>query len=183
MLQPLFTLAATGSFCWFLASSLWSFPHSISYFNESVGGPLGGPEHLLGSNVDWGQDLRYLKRWCDQHPESLPLHLAYYGSFEPAHFGFDSDFIYQTSNVSFALTIQYPDSDLDFRNSMFALSLNLLYDYGYPARGWKVVSERLQARVTRHLRTCNLVERIGYSIGIFHWPQAVSYSEVMNLKK
>jgi 4-amino-4-deoxy-L-arabinose transferase-like glycosyltransferase len=47
---------------WFEASSLWIYPHSLSYFNESIGGPLNGTEHLLGSNVDWGQDLIYLEQ-------------------------------------------------------------------------------------------------------------------------
>jgi len=45
---------------WLVAGSLWIYPHSLSYFNESIGGPLNGPEHLLGSNVDWGQDVLYL---------------------------------------------------------------------------------------------------------------------------
>lgn len=47
----------------FLASSLWLYPHSLSYFNESIGGPLNGAEHLLGSNVDWGQDVSYVHAW------------------------------------------------------------------------------------------------------------------------
>lgn len=51
--------------CWLVTSSLWLYPHSLSYFNEVIGGPLNGPRHLLGSNVDWGQDLRYVKWWLD----------------------------------------------------------------------------------------------------------------------
>ncbi|NQT16069.1 MAG: glycosyltransferase family 39 protein [Planctomycetes bacterium] len=62
---------------WSFTSSLWGFPHSLSYFNELVGGPRCGPAHLHGSNVDWGQDLLYLKRWVDQHPEARPLGVAY----------------------------------------------------------------------------------------------------------
>lgn len=45
--------------CWTIGSSLWVYPHSLSYFNESIGGPLNGAAHLLGSNVDWGQDERF----------------------------------------------------------------------------------------------------------------------------
>lgn len=51
-------VTALGS--WFIDSSLWIYPHSLSYFNESIGGPLSGPQHLLGSNVDWAQDDIYL---------------------------------------------------------------------------------------------------------------------------
>lgn len=60
-MRAVFQSLVAGSFCWFLASSLWVYPHSLSYFNESIGGPLNGPEHLLGSSADWGQDLFYFK--------------------------------------------------------------------------------------------------------------------------
>jgi len=57
--------AALGAvaLAWSVGSSLWVVPHSLSYFNESVGGPAGGHAHLIHSNIDWGQDLLYLKRW------------------------------------------------------------------------------------------------------------------------
>ncbi|MFO1040840.1 MAG: hypothetical protein U0941_03590 [Planctomycetaceae bacterium] len=43
--------------CLFVASSvLWHYPHQLAYFNEIAGGPLNGWRHLLGSNLDWGQD-------------------------------------------------------------------------------------------------------------------------------
>jgi hypothetical protein len=50
---------------WTILSSLWIYPHSLSYFNESIGGPLNGSNHLLGSNVDWGQGLKYLEYHCN----------------------------------------------------------------------------------------------------------------------
>ena len=46
---------------WFVTSSLWIYPHSLCYFNETIGGPLHGAGHLLGSNLDWGQDDLYLQ--------------------------------------------------------------------------------------------------------------------------
>jgi hypothetical protein len=58
-MQTFFATVVVTLCCWFVSSSLWIYPHSLSYFNESIGGPLNGPRHLLGSNVDWGQDLRY----------------------------------------------------------------------------------------------------------------------------
>jgi 4-amino-4-deoxy-L-arabinose transferase-like glycosyltransferase len=73
-------IAALGAVAltWSVVSSLWVYPHSLSYFNETVGGPTGGHAHLLGSNVEWGQDLLYFKRWVDRHPEARPLQFAYY---------------------------------------------------------------------------------------------------------
>lgn len=61
---------------WSVANSLACYPHSLSYFNELAGGPAGGSAHLLGSDLDWGQDLLYLKRWLDDHPEVRPLYLS-----------------------------------------------------------------------------------------------------------
>src|SRR5205814_1095877 len=44
-----------------ITSSIACYPHSLSYFNELSGGPKQGSAHLLGSSLEWGQDLRYLK--------------------------------------------------------------------------------------------------------------------------
>lgn len=41
---------------WMITSSLWIYPHSLSYFNESVGGPMMAHAHFNASNLDWGQD-------------------------------------------------------------------------------------------------------------------------------
>lgn len=86
-MQTLFSLLTASSFCWFLASSLWIYPHSLSYFNESMGGPLNGPEHLLGSNIDWGQDLRYLLFYQSEGLHKDKLYLAYFGPSNPYHLG------------------------------------------------------------------------------------------------
>jgi hypothetical protein len=68
---------------WSVSSSLGYYPHSLSYFNELVGGPTNGHYHLLDSNIAWGQDLFFLKRWYDDHPDARPFHLAYYGLMDP----------------------------------------------------------------------------------------------------
>ncbi|MDD3587453.1 MAG: hypothetical protein PHQ75_09735 [Thermoguttaceae bacterium] len=44
-------------------------------------GPRNGPRHLLDSNIDWGQDLFNLERWCKRHPEVTDLKVAYWGSY------------------------------------------------------------------------------------------------------
>jgi hypothetical protein len=56
------------------ASSLWVYPYSMSYLNETVRGRISPP--LLGSNIDWGQDLYELKDWLDEHPETRPIRVA-----------------------------------------------------------------------------------------------------------
>ena len=70
-------LFAAALLVWSAGSSLWIYPHSLSYYNEVAGGPAAGHYHLGNSNMDWGQDLLFLKRWLDRHPEVKPLRLAY----------------------------------------------------------------------------------------------------------
>jgi hypothetical protein len=66
-------LAGGIALTWSVASSLAIYPHSLSYFNELAGGPENGHAHLVDSNIDWGQDLLYLKAWIDEHPEARPI--------------------------------------------------------------------------------------------------------------
>ncbi len=72
----LLSTLATLSLAWMIASSLWIYPHCLSYFNELAGGPWNGPRHLLESNLDWGQELYRLEDWYENHPHSRPLCMA-----------------------------------------------------------------------------------------------------------
>lgn len=75
---------------WSAFSSLSVYPHSGSYFNELVGGPLGGPRHLVDSNLGWGQDLLLLKRWLAAHAcAAQTLNLVYFGNFDPRAAGLE----------------------------------------------------------------------------------------------
>jgi hypothetical protein len=56
------------------ASSLWVYPYSMSYLNEMTRERI--PPPLLGSNIDWGQDMYELKNWLEDHPESRPIRVA-----------------------------------------------------------------------------------------------------------
>ena len=80
---------AAIALCWSAASSLWIYPHSLSYFNELAGGPKNGHEHLVSSGIGWGQDLLFLKDWLERHPEAKPLRLASFGQVDPNLMGVD----------------------------------------------------------------------------------------------
>ena len=84
-LMSLFLLA------WYGLSSLAIFPNSLSYFNEIVGGPKQGHRYLLGSNLEWGQDILLLKKWADQHPEARPLFVDQVSYFDIGVSGLESD--------------------------------------------------------------------------------------------
>ena len=121
--MPLFT-SQLVAVCWLVLSSLWSYPHSLSYFNESIGGPLNGREHLLGSNTDWGQDLRYVRFWMesqDSPPSMKSLRLAYHGLVDPAMLGFQ-DSIAWPKNKEFSTSSTFQgDSPSDSSSGLAQL--------------------------------------------------------------
>jgi 4-amino-4-deoxy-L-arabinose transferase-like glycosyltransferase len=75
---------------WQLGASWWIHPHYLAYFNEIVGGPSEGYRYLVDSNLDWGQDLKGLKRYMDEHGIAR-IGLSYFGSDDPARYGIAYD--------------------------------------------------------------------------------------------
>jgi len=61
-------------------------PHYLAFFNILAGGPRNGPHYLIDSNIDWGQDLKKLKRWTDRNA-AAPLCLSYFGEADPQYYG------------------------------------------------------------------------------------------------
>ena len=55
----------------------------LAYFNELAGGPRNGYRSLVDSNLDWGQDLRNLKRWLREREIEEPINLCYFGMADP----------------------------------------------------------------------------------------------------
>jgi hypothetical protein len=43
------------------------YPDYLAFFNAAAGGPGHGPDYLVDSNIDWGQDVKKLVHWLDQH--------------------------------------------------------------------------------------------------------------------
>jgi hypothetical protein len=69
---------------WLVASSVWSHPDYLAYFNESVGGK---PESVLAeSDLDWGQDLQRLSDKLKQLGVK-EVSLAYFGTADPTRHG------------------------------------------------------------------------------------------------
>ena len=75
---------------WYGGSVLRVHPHYLGYFNELAGGPSGGWRYLVDSNLDWGQDLKALKRWMDDHGVAR-VKLSYFGAADPDYYGLRSD--------------------------------------------------------------------------------------------
>jgi hypothetical protein len=68
---------------WSILSTLYSFPHEISYCNELFGGSKNTYKYLATSDSSWGQDLLFLKKWLDLHPEAVGMRIAHCGPFDP----------------------------------------------------------------------------------------------------
>ncbi len=79
----------------FLAATLTAtsliHPHYIAYFNWLSGGPTRGSEHLIDSNLDWGQDLVNLEaRLRDEFPGER-VGIAYFGQINPEMFNLQGE--------------------------------------------------------------------------------------------
>lgn len=146
--------ACWGLLAWSVFSSVSVFPHSMSYFNEIVGGPENGPAHLIDASIDWGQDLLFLAEWQNEHPEAKPFYSSLYASFDPTVAG---------------IAFETPPPDPRYfgerhRRAGTGPTLG-------PRPGWYAVSvHMLYSRTGKlaYLRDFEKVDMVGYSIYIYH---------------
>jgi hypothetical protein len=81
-------LALAGLMAFGVAVFADVYPHTLTYFNQFVGGPGNGYKYLTDSNIDWGQGLKHLRNWMDR--QSVPhVGLAYFGTADPAYYDID----------------------------------------------------------------------------------------------
>ena len=76
-----------GLLGWHCVSSLASFPYSLSYFNEFAGGPSRGIYWLDDSNIDWGQELKEVKRYMDKNGVEIVKLLSFSPYDNPDYYG------------------------------------------------------------------------------------------------
>jgi Dolichyl-phosphate-mannose-protein mannosyltransferase len=62
---------------WQIGTSELSRPGLVAYANEAWGGPSRTHLYLTDSNTDWGQQLRPVKKYLDEHP-NVPCYFAYF---------------------------------------------------------------------------------------------------------
>jgi hypothetical protein len=89
---PFFCIAGT------ITSVGFNAPHFLSYFNETIGGGHNGWKHLDNSNVDWGHDLLYVKKWIDRNPASRPLYLVTVYTVDSTLYGVHCDPLPETTH-------------------------------------------------------------------------------------
>lgn len=54
---------------WLVVSVLSYYPHFLPYTNELVPDRKMAYRLFADSNLDWGEDISYVDRWLDEHPE------------------------------------------------------------------------------------------------------------------
>jgi hypothetical protein len=144
-------VACLAALTWYMASSFWIHPHYLAYFNELGGGPDNGYKYLVDSNLDWGQDLKGLKRFMLQHGISR-INLSYFGSDSPERYG-----ISYVPLPSFLLRDgdrRHHDSDPPGWFAISATSLQAVYF--------------LDRDEFAQFKALKPVAKIGYSIFIYH---------------
>lgn len=163
---------------WFVSSSLWIYPHSISYFNETVGGPLNGDQHLLDSNIAWGQDLLYFRRWLDQHSTSTPVQLASYGWIDP-----------QLAAIEFSVPPVGPNRPMNYVSGdarkigplpgQFVIDVNYLrgshWQMANGDGGW--VNVATDGMNYEYFQRFEPTDRIAYSMNVYNIDRAAANSE------
>ena len=131
---------------WYVGGTVAAYPDHLAYFNELVGGPSRGHLVLDDSNIDWGQDLKRLGRYLDEHDVG-PIRLRYGLNSAPDYYGIDWQPV--------------TDDELagDPPPGVYALGTDVLIRGELMAReyGWK----------TDWLRRYEPAARVGFSIWLF----------------
>lgn len=138
---------ALGVLCaWLIMGTLTISPHDLAYFNELIGGPNNGYKYLVDSNLDWGQDLKNLKKYMDTH-DIGEVYLSYFGAANPTYYSIRFQEVPDQPPASNAAPAYYAVS---------ATSLQNVYAPGGSAIDW--------------IASYQPVDKIGYSIFIYHLP-------------
>jgi hypothetical protein len=134
-------------------SSFWVFPHYLAYFNESIGGPSQGYRYLVDSNLDWGQELKDLKRFMDEH-QIATVNLSYFGTDAPERYG-----IAYTALPSYFLPPDAPQAPNPLApGSWVAISATMLQ------------GESGDAPFLREFRAKTPTAVLGYGMFLYHLP-------------
>lgn len=83
--QAWFTGCLAAMAAWYAIGTVRVFPSYLAYFNETVT-PERGYRVLVDSNLDWGQDLKRLKRYLDKEGIRR-VYLSYFGTADPCYYG------------------------------------------------------------------------------------------------
>ena len=134
-------LLTTTLLIFYVTSSLLIYPHYLSYFNKIAGGPDNGPKILTDSNIDWGQDVKNLKKYLIKDNIEFVC-MSYFGQANLEYYKIDYRYLPDNNNYQ----------GLEKINCVVAISVTSLWS---------------QEGEFSWLRELNPDEKIGYSIYIY----------------
>ena len=73
---------------WLAITTISIYPHHLSYFNEIAKGADNGYKYLADSNLDWGQDLIFLRRYMKKN-NIQTIYMSNFGLIDPGIYGID----------------------------------------------------------------------------------------------
>jgi hypothetical protein len=118
------------------------YPHYLAYFNPLGGGPAEGYRHLVDSSLDWGQDLPGLKDWLDGNAGDERVFLSYFGTGEPAYYGFRAERLVMVNGFK----LKQPFVSLGA--GVYCISATSLQQVYSPYRGdWTIQNEQLYQKL------------------------------------
>ncbi|MFC2091843.1 glycosyltransferase family 39 protein [Elusimicrobiota bacterium] len=162
---------------WYIAASISVHPDYVSYFNIAAGGPERGFNHLVDSNLDWGQDMKGLKRYVNDNKISDVV-LSYYGNATDDYIGFDyQDF----HSVPEKKSHQYINSAYPERE-VLAISVSILQWLSRIVVGWDIRSWIEYRQPDQRIGNSILIYDITYDQWI-HEELAKAYFILDNRKK
>ena len=184
--RRLATGAIVGCLAGTIAATLWIHPHYLAYFNWASGGPDRSPARLIDSNLDWGQDLVGLRKWCARSIPGTPIGLAYFGQINPSIFTMrDEPFSWflppiQPESAQFMYKESERSNVAGFASKLtpgyYAISTSILYGlpwrlYDPSPRAWDPAWNVHKVDAFGYFRAFTPIARIGHSIQIYKLTQ------------
>lgn len=125
-----------------------AYPYYMSYFNQIAGGPKNGYNFVTDSNADWGQDLKRLQSFLNEHPEIDKIRVDYFG-------GADINYYIKDKYIT------WWDSKRPLEAGWYAISTNFLESSIYDTTKKDEETYRWTQKLTP-------VYQVGTSIFIYH---------------
>jgi hypothetical protein len=159
-------------------------PYYLASFNWLAGGPDRGSEHLIDSNLDWGQDLVSLRRWVAEHRPGQRVGLAYFGQINPNIFALrGEDFPWFLPPVVPGSTSPMYENPaligpaLSLKPGLYAVSASLvrglpwrMYDPGDPSMVWPP-SWNTREGAFGYFAELTPIAKVGHSIFVYDLTQ------------
>jgi len=152
---------------WTAGATLANHPHNLAYFNDLAGGPQRGNKHLVGSSLDWGQNLLSVRKYLRETPSPVRL-MLYHGAFDPAFLGFT----FFPRSLERNVALQGPEQEIPSSNSRTGVCIvsgaDLIGDHSpvYCGASRRVILGR---RFQTVLEGLTPIRSLGGGVWVFQW--------------